>query len=143
MCLSESPVFGQDKIDIVEVKKFWRQSVLPFIQKDTKTVDKIVHFPLGGDWGYLMELNKEQKDWTKQDFIENYGKLFTPSLIAKLKAMDYKDVDVCTDENGITELLVSVGQEQWIDGFKDESAVILRFKKLKGNWKLYLIQAAG
>jgi hypothetical protein len=141
--LVPSSAFGQQKVGADELKSFWKHSVLPLIQKDRATIDKIVHFPLAGDWGFMMELDKAENEWTKQDFEENFNKLFTPELLKKLKSMGYQNVDIHTDENGLTELIISVGQEQWVDGFKDESAIVFRYRKIRGKWMLFSIHAAG
>jgi hypothetical protein len=141
--LVPSSAFGQQKVSTDELKSFWKHAVLPLTQKDRNTIDKIVHFPLAGDWGFIMELDKAEKEWTKQDFKENFDKLFTPDLLKKLKSMDYQNVEIHTDENGLTELIISVGQEQWVDGFKDESAILFRYRKIRGDWMLFAIQAAG
>ncbi|MCK5856911.1 MAG: hypothetical protein KAG64_05440 [Bacteroidales bacterium] len=136
-------VIGQPTIDSTELKKFWNECVNPIIDNDKDKLEKIIHFPLQGEWGFMMELNKVDRLWTKQDFFDNYGKLFANDLIENLKEQSFKNIEVYNHDNGTVELLVSVGWETMIDGFKYESGIIFRFKKFKNDWKLYVIQGVG
>lgn len=136
-------VFGQTTIDSTELKKFWNECVSPIIDYDSNKLEKIIHFPLKGEWGFMMELNKADSLWTKQDFFDNCKKLFTKDLIEKLKVQSFKNVEVYNHDEGTVELLVSIGWETIIDGFKDEFGIIFRFKKFKNDWKLYVIQGVG
>jgi len=130
-------------IDTLELKSFWTNCILPIINSDEKKLKQIIHFPLGGEWGYIVGLKKPHILWTERDFYDNLDKLFYPELIDSLKTKTFEDVEVYNHTDELTELLVGVGFETWIDGFKDESAVILRFKQINGKWKLYVFQLAG
>lgn len=130
-------------IDTLELNNFWIECILPIISSDAEKIKQIVHFPLAGEWGYLIGLNKPDTLWTERDFYDNLDELFYPELIDSLKTQTFNDVEVYNHTDGLTELLVGVGFETWIDGFKDESGVILRFKQINGKWKLYVFQAVG
>ena len=130
-------------IDTLELKNFWTDCILPIISSDEEKLKQIVHFPLAGEWGYIVGLNKPDTLWTERDFYDNLDKLFYPELIDSLKTKTFKDVEVYNHTDGLTELLVRVGFETWIDSFKDESGIILRFKQINGKWKLYVFQGVG
>lgn len=129
--------------DTIKQKSFWEATIIPFINKDTEKLKSLVHFPLAGDWGYMMELLKPEGQWTQKDFLDNYEKLFTPEVIHKLKMKSYNDVEVFHSVDGLVELLVGITFDRIEDGVKLESGFILRFKQLEGIWKLYLIQGTG
>lgn len=131
-----SSVFGQTKSDSIELKTFWSEAVVPFIEKDTNKIKTIVEFPLGGEWGWMMGLDTAPKDWTQSDFINNFDKLFDEKVIGQLKKQTYKDVDILSNN-----ILVSVNWKD--DGGETESGIILRYKYIDGKWKLYMIQGAG
>lgn len=134
LILSVSTVFGQGKPDSIDLREFWDKSVEPLIQKDREVLKEIVEFPLGGDWGFMMELKKGAKDWTQSDFFESYDKLFDDMVIGLLKELSYQDAHIFD-----SEILVSIGWQE--GGF--ESGIIFRYKKIKGRWKLHVIQGVG
>ncbi len=122
------------KSNSIDLKEFWNESVEPMIQKDKEKLKEIVEFPLGGEWGFMMELKKDENEWTQSDFFENYNKLFDDKIIRLLKKLNYQDAEIFE-----SEILVGIGWEQ--DGF--EAGIIFRYKKIDGKWKLYVIQAVG
>lgn len=133
-------MFGQTSIDSTELQKFWSESVTPIIDKNLDKLENTVQFPLIGDWGYMMGLKKADSLWTRQDFFDNYDKLFDDKIMKLLKEQNYKDAEVFKHDN-LTEILVSVGWKNE-DGIT-ESGIIFRFKKFENTWKLYVIQGVG
>ena len=134
LILSISTVFGQSESDSVDLKEFWNESVEPLIQKDKEKLKGIVEFPLRGEWGFMMGLKKDEKEWTQSDFFENYDKLFDDKILRLLKELNYQDVEVFE-----SEILVGIGWTE--EGF--ESGIIFRYKQIDGQWKLYVIQGVG
>lgn len=130
-------------IDTINLKSFWEATIIPFINKDTANLKSLVHFPLAGDWGYMMELQIPEEQWTQKDFLDNYEKLFTTEVTQSLKMKSYKDVEVFHPEDGNVELLVGFSSLRIEENVQLESGFILRFKQLEGIWKLYLIQGTG
>lgn len=129
--------------DSLELQSFWKSHIHPIINGEKKVVENYTHFPLEGDWGYMIELEKSDDEWKKEDFIRNYENLFTQEVIDSLKLLNYKDIEILSHEDGGMELLVSVNFIKWIDDFKDEYGIIFRFKVIENSWKLYLIQGVG
>lgn len=127
-----STAFGQDKLDSLAIQNFKEESILPLINKDTEKLSLLIEFPLKGEWGYMMELQKDEKDWTKEDFFENYDKLFDDKVIGILKTLDYENINLYK-----SEILVGINLAD------DEFAIILRYRYIKGKWKLYVIQGVG
>ncbi len=67
----------QVKNDSLELQSFWKSHIHPIINGEKEKVEKNTHFPLEGDWGYMMELEKSDAEWKKEDFISNYERLYT------------------------------------------------------------------
>lgn len=133
---------GQTPIDSTECKSFWSECIDPIIAKDSVRLARVVHFPLHGDWGYMVGLEKEESLWTEADFFDHLDSLFHPKLIDELRRMGPRSVVVHDLGNDDPELHVIIPFSNWIDEFKDESSVILRFREVLGHWKLWTIQAA-
>lgn len=129
----------QEKIDL---KAFWEAKVVPIIEHDALLNQQIFHFPIEGDWGYMIDLNKHDSLWTDTDFIKKYGLLFTDDVINQLKNQTYRDVDI-VHANGETELLISVAWKSINNPSHEESGMILRYRKRNGIWMLCVIQAVG
>ncbi len=130
-------------IDTLELKKFWNDCMLPIMSLDKDQLKQIVNFPLAGDWGHMVGLNKPEEQWTEKEFYSNLQKLFYPEYLDKLKKQTYKDINVYQQDNGEINLLVTANFEMTVDNFKTESSTILRFKKINNKWKLYVISHAG
>jgi hypothetical protein len=136
LAYSFSPTFSQAKTDSIDLKSFWSESVEPLIIKDFEKIKTIVHFPLEGEWGFMMGLKKDELDWTQVDFIENYDKLFDDKTIGLLKELNYTDAELFNHE-----ILVGIG---WKDESEiSESGIIFRFKEVNGQWRLCVIQGVG
>lgn len=130
-------------IDTLELKKFWNDCILPIINLDKDKLEQIVYFPLAGDWGYMVGLNKPEELWTEKEFYNNLQKLFHPKYLDKLKKQTFKDISVYRQDDGEINLLVTVNFEKKVRNFKTESSTILRFRKINNKWKLYVISHAG
>ena len=130
-------------IDSNELKTFWEKNLMPLVKGDKNKFIQQTHFPLKGDWGYMMQLDKPEDQWTKDDFMNGFDKLFNQKFIDKLKTLSHKDMEVRKIENEELEFLVSASFEDWVDEYKDEWTIILRFKKINGEYKLYMINGAG
>ncbi len=133
---------GQSHIDSIAIKNFWSECIDPIIAKDSVRLARVVHFPLHGDWGYMVGLEKEESLWTETDFFNHLDSLFHPKLIDELGLMGPRSVVVHDLGNGVPELHVIVSFSNWIDDFEDESSVIFRFRVVQGHWRLWTIQAA-
>ena len=132
--LSISTVYGQSESDSIDLKEFWNESVEPLIQKDYDKLKELIQFPLGGEWGFMMELKKDEKNWTPSDFFENFDKLFDDRIIGMLEDLNYHDAEIYE-----SEILVGIGWKE--EGF--ESGIIFRYKRIGGQWKLCVIKAVG
>ncbi len=132
-----------NNIDTLELKKFWNDCMFPIMKLDKVKLKQIVNFPLAGDWGYMVGLNKSEEQWNEKEFYNHLQKLFYPEYIDKLKKQTYKDVNVYQQDDGEINLLVTVHFEKKVDNFKTESSTILRFRKINNRWMLYVIFHAG
>ena len=132
--LITTSVFCQNNSDKIDLELFWKESIEPIIQKDFEKLKTVVEFPLGGEWGFMMGIKKDEKDWTEEDFYSNYNKLFNKKIIKLLEEQSYKDADIFG-----SEILVGIA---WADD-DFEQAIILRFRKVGSHWKLFVIQGVG
>ena len=130
-------------IDTLELKKIWNDCMFPIMNLDKEKLKQIVYFPLAGDWGYMVGLNKSEELWTEKEFYYNLQKLFHPKYIDKLKKQTFKDISVYQQNDGEINLLVAVNFETKVGNIKTESSTILRFRKIINKWKLYVIFHAG
>lgn len=73
-------------VDINEA--LWNNLILPFIERDVLKLDDIVHFPLKGDWGYLMNLDVKENNWTKDLFFKTLNLYLHLKLSQVLKLKD-------------------------------------------------------
>lgn len=140
ICWITFNTYAQSAIDSTDLQKFWSESVTPIILKDKKKLESIIQFPLSGDWGYMIGLDKADSLWTQQDFFDNYDKLFNKRVFNSLKNQDFNDAEVISQGTS-TEIIVGVGWKDE-DGIS-EFGILLRFKLIDGIWKLHLIQGVG
>lgn len=126
-------------VDSLVLMKFWTECIIPLLNKDRKQLESVVHNSIDGEWGFMLELNKPQSEWTQKDFINNYEKLWEGKFIEILKQKSVEDVQIYNEN----VLILGIGSELMIDGFKDESGILLRFKKFDNKWKLYVVQGVG
>jgi hypothetical protein len=143
MALIASDLFSQQSVSDSDIKDFWQSSIVPIMNKDEKQLQEIVHFPLEGDWGYVVGIEKPGKELAKADFFSNIDELFHKDFLERLKKMNSDQVEKVRTSSGEVKLMVGVNWENWIDGFKDESGMILRFRKVDQKWRLYMIQGVG
>lgn len=130
-------------IDTAVLSRFWTDCVMPVINLDEQKLKKVVHFPLDGDWGYMIGLKSPGLSLTEDDFFSNLDQLFTIEFRDSLKQQSFIDVAAYQRSNSEVNLVVSVSFEKMIDGEKFETSRILRYKKFEGKWKLFLIYEAG
>ena len=90
----------------------------------------------------MVGLEKEEALWSRADFFNHLDSLFHSELIEELRRMGPRSVVLHDLGNDVPEWHVIVHFTNWIDDFKDESFVILRFRDVGGHWKLWTIQAA-
>ena len=123
----------------VDFKTFKEQYIKPFIDKNFEAIDGIIHFPLYGEWGFVMELGKPDSLWTRQDFFDNYDKFFSEKIISALDS-SYHDLEIYDNSEIIFPLhfKTKMGNDEW-----DEWGILFRFKKFGNKWKLYVIQHVG
>ncbi|UTW60999.1 hypothetical protein KFE98_13340 [bacterium SCSIO 12741] len=118
---------------------FWEKYVRPFVDGDRQELDTLIHFPLEGDWGYIMKLEKDPPEWNKEDFYSNYSLLFNERIKEIILKKGYDEVHIHDWKNGPQEVVYSIG---WHDyGF--ESQILLRYRKVDHKWLLTQIQGAG
>ena len=135
---------GQKKSQTADPRQLiWTNFLQPLIDNKLDSLINYVTFPLQGDWGAMMGHKEPPEKLNKNHFIKGFDKVFTKDFIEKTKKQSYKDISSNKSKDGSTEYLFSVGFVTMVDGFKDESGIILRFKKIKGTYKLYVIQGVG
>ena len=60
-----------------------------------------IHFPLNGDWGYMMNY-LDQSNWTQEAFYKGHNLLFDPEVIQSVQSMSFQDVEVYDAERIIS-----------------------------------------
>lgn len=138
--MSVITVQGQTDAHEPELKHIWNNCIVPIINNDVHALKELVHFPLLGDWGYLMELDKPDSLWTKQDFFDNLDNLFNKSFVDGLKSGSYRDLIKYSPDEIRTQIHLS---HHWISNEGFEKGIILRFEQVESLWKLVTIQAVG
>jgi hypothetical protein len=134
---------AQQSSDSTLIKEFWKTTIAPLISGDTVQFIDRVNFPLQGEWGFIMELDKPQSKWNKQDFEQHFSKLFKADVIKQLEKGGYNAVNLKKENGKIAELQIGYGEEYIEDGMKFESGIIFHFRKINGVYKLYLVHAVG
>ena len=129
--------------DSSELIRFWDECVEPVISLNAQKIKEIVHFPLEGDWGYMIGLGNPKSNWTESDFYNGLDKLFYKEFRDSLDHQTYKDVHVYQQDDGEINLMVQVNFVRYADDFKHEKSRILRYKKINDRWMLYVILEAG
>lgn len=144
VCILSRSGYGQKhNADSTELKLFYEHFVTPLLDKDMHRVKEIVYWPLKGDWGNIMNFTKPKSMWTEDDFYINYDKLFNEAFVRALRRQTWKNIDMLYRDNGGSELLIGVRHRAVVGGFKEDSTVIFRYKRINGHWKLYYIQKIG
>lgn len=131
------------EIKLNEKKKmeFWNYAVKPIINNNKDAVIKTVHFPLEGEWPFMIA---GKPDYTQQAFIKYYDKLFNAEVRDLLKKQNYKDIYAYRVNREILYQF-SIGKDLYLsDGTKGgEASVIFNYKEIDGFFKLVSIHGAG
>jgi len=136
---------GITYMDSTEAELFWKTCVIPFIEKDSAAIEKVLHFPLVGDWGGMMKLGEVAENLSKKDFFNGYDKLFDEEYLAVLKKQLYTKIELNDFGDGEHQVIVGGGGYEGyveLEG-KRSYSILLRYKKFKGQWKLFVIQGVG
>lgn len=137
ICFSQSGHSQQDSLPFEQ--EFWQHYVRPLVDGERSQLDTLVHFPLAGDWGHIMKLEKQPDDWNKEDFYSNYTRLFNTRIKEIILKKGHDQVQIYDWEDGPQEVVYSIS---WHDyGF--ESQILLRYRKIDHRWMLTNIQGAG
>lgn len=139
-CGNYEQEINEDQNSILELNRelFWKENIIPFIQKDEKRMLAITENPLGGDWGVLMEFKKHRDSWTKEEFIENYDRFFDAKVLKVLKEMNPSEIEIDYDK-----VIIPIGVQSSKNDYEEGYAMFLRFRKNQNIWKLYAVTFAG
>jgi hypothetical protein len=129
-----SSSFAQSDTDSLDLDSFWIEYVQPLIEGNRQKLETFIEFPLDGEWGFMMELDHPPKNWTENDFYDNYSKLFNEETITRLKNTSSKDLEFFKKE-----ILLNIG---WKNE-EVELGIFFRYIRVNGSWKLHVIQAVG
>ena len=130
--LMNANAFAQG-IKRTEPQEFWETNIQAIISGDVDQVVKQSYFPMSTFEG----------DWSEEDFIDAFDILFDESTIAALPSMTYRDIQTPDEGSRNLEYILVVSTSTEIDGELYESALILSFSKIEGEWMLYHIDMAG
>lgn len=128
--------------DKIVRRTIWTTFFVPLLKQQKDSVINYVDFPLSGDWGYIMGYKKSTTELKKTDFIKGYDKLFTEEFIRTANRFSECEI-IIRKHDGWTEYVFEIGFSKVVDGMKHESGLFLKFKKIKGVYKLYTVQAVG
>lgn len=134
---TEDELFAPDTLGF-DKKALWNRCIQPMCDGDSIAFAELVQFPLMGEWGYVMELDKPEELWNKQDFIDNWSKLINDLFHDQVCAESFENFEVWMNEGVPT---VDVAYSESFDGL--ESAVIFRFQKVRTEWTMVAVFVAG
>jgi hypothetical protein len=121
----------------------WRTIVQNIIDKNLDSLLNYTNFPLQGDWAGMGGLGVASEKASRQDFIKSFDKIFIPEIIADLKKKTVSNIGKSKLGDGAIEYSIAAFYSKISDGFKDEEGMILRIKKIRGIYRLYLIQGVS
>ncbi len=127
--------------DSTELQQFWQKCVVPFIERDFDALKSIIDFPMPyADWRGLEGQGEPGYSETAESFFRNFDTIFNEDFRTRLGAKSWRDVDIMVhDYDKVVELITGVGWK-----IEDcETAVLLRYKNIRGVWKLCTIQGVG
>lgn len=121
---------------------FWDSNIQAIVNLDQEKIIEQTNFPVGGSWGYAMELESSMEKWSKEDFISNISKIFNEETRDQLKQKTYNDLVHYKNDDGVLELIINVNFQTKMEGSSDtiESSTIFFFKMFENKWKLYSIE---
>lgn len=120
------------EIDLDQADAFWNSNIQAILDGDVAKVVTQTNFPLTTFEG----------DWTEEEFRSNFEVIFDEVTLADLASQDLTDIQVVEDEEGLTYMIVLLTTFEIEEEFY-ESATILSFMEIEGDWKLYRIDIAG
>jgi len=130
--------YAQSNSDSTEQRKFWDKVIVPILKKDKAIVLNQISFPLEGDWTAMMQVNKDPKVATKEDFVKVYDQFFNSDFIKAIKKQKYSDIGI-SREKGTTTFTVSLLRERG----QAEAGLMLEYTLNNGKYNLVAILGAG
>lgn len=125
-----------------EIEEVWNTHVQAIIELDQEGIRKQCNDFVGGEWGYIIGLETEPETWTVDELVANAEILFLEEEREDLKYGDPSMFELVEGENGF-ELHLTLYSEFEEDGEVYESATILVYQIIDGEWKLCFIYLAG
>jgi hypothetical protein len=125
-----------------ELLGVWNNQVQAIIDLDLDGIRNQCNDYVGGEWGYIVGLENLPEEWTVGELIKNAEVIFLEEVRADLKYGDHTMLELVEGENGF-EIHLTLYDEVEEDGEIYESATILVYELIEGEWKLSFIYIAG
>ncbi|MBL4862275.1 MAG: hypothetical protein JKY09_04555 [Crocinitomicaceae bacterium] len=108
-----------------EAQKFWDDNIQAIVDLEKNKIIEQTNFPL--------ELSATKEVWTKNEFTEKLDMIFHKSQREELSKLNIGDIDAW-QMSGHESLMYMVA---CFEAFDDNRAMVLQFKRIDGEWKLY------
>lgn len=125
-----------------EIEAVWNKQVKAIRDLDINGIKAQCDEYIGGDWGYVVGLESEESEWTVEEFIENAHFIFSDEIREDLQYGDASMMELHESESG-WELHLALFSSEEIEGEVYESATILMYWLVEGEWKLFSVLFAG
>lgn len=132
--------FGQVTQDDLNI--IWEENVDAIVRMDRDVIDQFVIHAPEGEWGYIVGLEGSSDEWTKEQFMDNLESIFSDDLRLEFRMGDVDMLEVVQEDAPSIVHLTHFTSEEY-EGEIYESATIIVFEKLDGQWFLTRIMLAG
>lgn len=138
--LAIGTVFAQPTED--ELKLLWNNEVQALVKLDRKAIRTQCASYIGGEWGWVIGLEKNEDEWSVEDFLMHVEEILDAELRENLQYGDPSMIEVVETDEGY-ELQIAIFSSFEEDGEIYESAVFIIYTEEEGKWKLSAIRYAG
>lgn len=132
-------------LELIDLPPNDKNEIISFIndfKSQIENVDSLIsmiHFPLYGEWGFVLGFNNGGEDLSKADFRNGFHNIFTPYIKEQIDLNNFSFFKIENVDSEYDLLLnCSISKKS-----EFESSRLFRFKKINGEYKLYLIFHAG
>lgn len=144
LILFSGTFYGQKLNNQEDFEKFYEESLLPIINRDTLALEDVIEFPVSGIWAMHFGFGEPDDNWNKADFNEKINLFITDRIIAELKKVRFENIEY-NELLGFTEIVISIDTSNFDKEREmvNESSLIFFFKNILGKWKLHSVGIVG
>jgi len=126
-----------------EVELFWMDFSSKVHQNNKDEVIQNIHFPLDGEWGFILDAKKTSLNLTSKDFKEGYNIIFNDLVKTQISNINMTSFDYMKSIDGGVLIGFRVGVSLTEDTDEFESSRFFTFYKTNEGFKLGSIYQAG